>query len=231
VAPTEITVLLRGDSGTGKELFAQAIHALSRRADKALVAIDCGAIPASLIESELFCYEKGAFTGAVKQTIGQIEMAEGNTLFLDEIGDLSYDLQVKILRFLQERVIKRVGGNTPTPVDTRIICATHKNLEDMIAEGTFREDLFYRISDMSINIPSLRYRESDVMVLAIAFLDKFSREFHCQRRSFSPDAILVLESHRWPGNMRELESKMKRAIVMADNGHITAKTCSGVQYL
>ena len=144
-------------------------------------------------------------------------------MFLDEIGDLSYDLQVKILRFLQERVIKRVGGHTPIPVDTRIICATHQNLEEMMAEGTFREDLFYRIGDVSINIPSLRHRESDVMVLATVFLDKYSREFQCPRRSFSPDAILALESHTWLGNVRELESKMKRAIIMADNGHITAR--------
>ncbi len=223
VAPTEITVLLLGASGTGKELFARAIHELSGRAGKTLVAINCGAIPANLIESELFGYEKGAFTGAVKQTIGQIEMAEGGTLFLDEIGDLSYDLQVKLLRFLQEREITRVGGRTPIPVDTRIICATHQNLEDMIAQGTFREDLFYRISDVSIKIPPLRHRESDVMVLATTFLDKYSREFQCPRRSFSPDAIHALESHTWPGNVRELESKIKRAIIMAENGHITAR--------
>jgi two-component system NtrC family response regulator len=221
VAPSDITTLLLGASGTGKEVFAQAIHRLSPRAEEKIVAINCAAIPDTLLESELFGYEKGAFTGANQQTIGKIENANKGTLFLDEIGDLPLELQAKLLRFLQERVIERIGGRKEIPVDVRIICATHQDLQRLIQEGRFREDLYYRISEITIDIPSLKDREGDAMVLARAFLDRFNKEYKGSIRGFDKDAILAIENHDWPGNVREMESRIKRAVIMADSSQIT----------
>ncbi|WP_439135929.1 PEP-CTERM-box response regulator transcription factor [Pseudomaricurvus sp.] len=223
VAPSDITTLLLGASGTGKEIFAKALHNLSSRKDQKLIAINCAAIPENLLESELFGYEKGAFTGAAKQTPGKIEYADGGTLFLDEIGDLPLELQSKLLRFLQERVIERVGGRKEIPVDVRIICATHQDLSSHIQEGRFREDLFYRVSEITINIPKLKDREGDALLLARTFLDRFSSEHGKNLRRFSDDAIQAIEDYPWPGNVRELESRIKRAVIMADNNHITAE--------
>ncbi|MFV8816179.1 PEP-CTERM-box response regulator transcription factor [Haliea sp. E17] len=222
VAPTNATVLLLGASGTGKERFAQAIHTLSPRSDKKIVAINCAAIPENLLESELFGHEKGAFTGATSQHIGKIERADGGTLFLDEIGDLPQELQAKLLRFLQERVIERVGGRQEIAVDTRIICATHQNIQQMIETGQFREDLYYRISEITVKIPPLREREGDAVLLAKAFVDRFSEEIGGPHRILSKDAISAIEVYAWPGNVRELESKVKRAMILADGGQITA---------
>ncbi|MEH6591236.1 MAG: PEP-CTERM-box response regulator transcription factor [Halioglobus sp.] len=223
VAPTDITVLLKGASGTGKERFAQALHGLSSRSNEKVVAINCAAIPESLLESELFGHEKGAFTGAAQQSIGKIECAEGGTLFLDEIGDLPLELQAKLLRFLQERVIERVGGRKEIPVDTRILCATHQDLAAMIAEGRFREDLYYRISEIVIDIPPLKEREGDALLLANVFLERISNELKFPRKPLSKDAISAIDSYAWPGNVRELESKLKRAIIMSESGSITAQ--------
>jgi two-component system NtrC family response regulator len=223
VAPTDVTVLLRGGSGTGKERIAQAIHRMSRRSAERIVAINCAAIPASLLEAELFGYEKGAFTGAMTQKIGRIERANGGTLFLDEIGDLPLELQAKLLRFLQERTIERLGGQAEVAVDTRIICATHRNLERMIEEGAFREDLYYRISDVALHIPALKDRDGDAILLAKIFVDRFNAELNCSpRKVLSKDAILAIEAHAWPGNVRELEGRIKRAIIMAAGNQITA---------
>ncbi len=221
VAPADATVLLLGESGTGKELFARALHQLSSRGERKLVAINCAAIPETLLESELFGYEKGAYTGAAKQTKGKIEYADGGTLFLDEIGDLPQGLQAKLLRFLQERVIERVGGRQEIPVDVRIICATHQDLESQITEGRFRQDLYYRVSDISIQIPPLREREGDVLLLARAFLDQYSREFGKSIRGYTPAAVVAMEAYSWPGNVRELESRVKRAVIMADGQQLT----------
>jgi two-component system, NtrC family, response regulator len=223
VAPSNITTLLLGASGTGKEVFARALHNLSPRANENMVAINCAAIPENLLESELFGYEKGAFTGAVKQTQGKIEYAHGGTLFLDEIGDLPMELQAKLLRFLQERVVERVGGRQEIPVDVRIICATHQDLSSHIRDGRFREDLFYRISEITINIPTLSEREGDPLLLARTFLHRFSQQQGRNIRGFSEDALHAIESYAWPGNVRELESRIKRAVIMADNSHITAE--------
>lgn len=221
IAPSNITTLLLGASGTGKELFAQAVHELSPRAKHKMVAINCAAIPANLIESELFGYEKGAFTGAAKQTKGKIEYANGGTLFLDEIGDLPFDLQAKLLRFLQERVLERIGGREEIPIDVRIICATHQNIQELIQQGRFREDLYYRISEVSIQIPSLKEREGDALVLAKAFLDRFRKEHGRQISGFDKNAIQAIENYDWPGNVREIESRIKRAVIMADGSMIT----------
>ncbi|TGD71866.1 PEP-CTERM-box response regulator transcription factor [Mangrovimicrobium sediminis] len=222
VAPVDITVLLLGASGTGKERIAQAIHARSPRGSKNIVAINCAAIPDTLLESELFGHEKGAFTGATSQHIGKIERAHGGTLFLDEIGDLPLELQAKLLRFLQERVVERVGGRKEIPVDTRIICATHQNVLQMIENKTFREDLYYRISEISIRIPPLRERDGDAVLLAKAFLERFNQELGGPRRVLGKDAIEAIEAYAWPGNVRELESKIKRAMIISDNGQIAA---------
>lgn len=220
VAPTDISVLLLGASGTGKERFARALHDLSPRADERMIAINCAAIPDTLLESELFGYEKGAFTGASQQTIGKIEHANGGTLFLDEIGDLPQELQAKLLRFLQERVVERIGGRKEIPVDVRIICATHQNLDALRADGRFREDLYYRISEMTLEIPALSERDGDAIVLAKAFLDRFSSDKGTLQ--FDAAALSALESYDWPGNVRELESKIKRAVIMAEGKQITA---------
>lgn len=223
VAPSDITVLLLGASGTGKERFARALHDLSPRSSERMVAINCAAIPDTLLESELFGYEKGAFTGANQQTIGKIEHADGGTLFLDEIGDLPLDLQAKLLRFLQERVVERIGGRKEIPVDVRIICATHRDLASLQAEGGFREDLYYRVSEMTIEIPTLADREGDAIVLAKTFLDRFSREKGAGKLVLDDTAKRAIEAYEWPGNVRELESKVKRAVIMADSHMIKAE--------
>ncbi|WP_324780043.1 PEP-CTERM-box response regulator transcription factor [Thiobacillus sedimenti] len=222
VAPANATVLLLGESGTGKEVLARGVHELSPRAGKRFVAINCAAIPDTLLESELFGYEKGAFTGAAKQTIGRIEYANEGTLFLDEIGDLPMPLQAKLLRFLQERVIERLGGRGEIPVDVRVVCATHRDLAAMIQEGNFREDLYYRLSEISVKIPPLRERPGDAVLLAQAFLDRYARELGRTLRGFTADALSVLEAHAWPGNVREMENLIKRAAIMADGTQITA---------
>lgn len=222
VAASNASVLLLGDSGTGKELCARAVHDLSARRQGRFVAINCAAIPENLLESELFGHEKGAFSGAVKQTRGKIECADSGTLFLDELGDLPMSLQAKLLRFLQERVIERVGGRVEIPVDVRVICATHQDLYSKMENGTFREDLFYRISEITIKIPPLRERKGDVLLMAQTFLEQFSREQGRQLRGFSPDALAALEAHHWPGNVRELKNRINRAIVMAEGKQVTA---------
>ncbi len=222
VAPTDATALVLGESGTGKELFASALHRLSPRKDKPFVALNCAAIPDNLLESELFGYEKGAFTGAVKQTRGKIETATGGTLFLDEIGDMPMPLQAKMLRFLQERVIERLGGRDAIEVDVRIICATHRNLSQLIASGEFREDLFFRISEIVIEIPALRDREGDKALLAQIFLDKFSQQNGRSFRGFTDSARAKIDAYEWPGNVRELENRVKRAVVLADGRQILA---------
>ncbi|RMD78997.1 MAG: PEP-CTERM-box response regulator transcription factor [Gammaproteobacteria bacterium] len=222
VAPTEATVLLLGESGTGKEVIARALHALSPRARGPFVALNCAAIPDTLLEAELFGYEKGAFTGAARQTKGKIEYADGGTLFLDEIGDLPQPLQVKLLRFLQERVIERLGGRSEIAVDVRVVCATHQDLEALQREGRFREDLYYRINEIAIRIPPLREREGDAAVLAQAFLQRFAGGARRRLRGFSPEALAAIEAYDWPGNVRELENKVKRASIMAEGPLVTA---------
>ncbi len=215
IAPTDITVLLLGESGTGKELLAQAVHRLSGRAKGPFIPINCAAIPETLLESELFGHERGAFTGAVKQTIGKIESAHGGTLFLDEIGDVPLAVQVKLLRFLQDQVIDRIGGRRPIQVDVRIVCATNQNLTQLIADGRFREDLFYRINEVSVHVPPLRERSGDPTLLANYFLKRFAAEFGRPVRSFSRDALSAIEANPWRGNVRELENRVKRATIMA----------------
>ncbi|NIR32686.1 MAG: PEP-CTERM-box response regulator transcription factor [Gammaproteobacteria bacterium] len=221
VAPAEVSVLLLGESGTGKELLARSIHNLSARADKRCVVINCAAIPETLLESELFGYEKGAFTGAAKQTIGKIEHADGGTLFLDEIGDLSPSLQAKLLRFLQERIVERLGGRDEIPVDVRVVCATHQDLKDKIEAGEFREDLYYRIAEVTITIPPLRERDGDALLLAWAFLERYARAQGRSLRGFSEEALGALEAYPWPGNARELENRVKRAVIMAEGQVVT----------
>jgi len=221
IAPSDISTLLLGDSGTGKELMANALHELSGRNNKKFVAINCAAIPDNLLESELFGYEKGAFTGAVKQTKGKIEYADGGTLFLDEIGDMPLALQAKLLRFIQERVIERIGGRKEIPIDTRIVCATHQNLQELIDQKAFREDLFYRISEVVVNIPPLREREGDMILIAREILNRFNEAHPGCGKKFSPAAIDALEAYRWPGNVRELENIVKRAAIMADENSIS----------
>lgn len=223
VAPTDVSVLLLGDSGTGKELLARAIHGISPRRSKNMIAINCAAIPDNLLESELFGYEAGAFTGANKTTIGKIEYANGGTLFLDEIGDMPMALQAKLLRFLQERVVERVGGRESLPVDVRIVAATHQSLEDLVNEGKFREDLYYRLSEVVLDIPALAKRNGDVVLIARALLEKFNRQYSRNIRGFTKDAVQAMEAYAWPGNVRELENKIKSAVVMSDSNQITAK--------
>ncbi len=221
VAPADVSVLLLGASGTGKEVVAQGIHAASRRAARPFVAINCAAIPENLLEAELFGYERGAFTGAVKTTEGKIELAEGGTLFLDEVGDIPLPLQVKLLRFIQERVIERIGGRRTIPVDVRIVCATHQNLAEMIADGRFREDLFYRIAEISITLPPLRDRDGDAVLLARHFLARHRAQQPGAPLALSAAAAAAVAAHPWPGNVRELENRLKRAVIMADGKYIT----------
>ncbi len=216
VASTSVSVMLLGASGTGKELLAQGLHDASDRADGPFIAINCAAIPENLLESELFGHEKGAFTGAVKTTEGKIESADGGTLFLDEVGDIPLPLQVKLLRFLQERTIERIGGRKQIAVNTRIVCATHQDLEGMIGEGTFREDLFYRLAEIVVRIPGLAERHGDPVLLAKAFLKRFANEMNPAVTGFAPDALAAIDAHDWPGNVRELENRVKRAVIMAE---------------
>lgn len=222
IAPTEVTTLLLGESGTGKEVLARAIHERGPRAGKPFVAINCASIPETLLESELFGFERGAFTGAHKQTKGKIECADGGTLFLDEIGDMPYPLQAKILRFLQEKVIERLGGRQEIPVDVKVVCATHQDLQAMVAEKSFREDLFYRIGEIIINIPPLRERGEDIILLSRAFLQSFNKQLGRHISGFSEDAVQALINHQWPGNIRELQNKIKSAVIMTDSKQISA---------
>ena len=222
VANTNVSVMLLGASGTGKELLARGLHEASGRANGQFVAINCAAIPENLLESELFGHEKGAFTGAVKTTQGKIEQARGGTLFLDEVGDIPLQLQVKLLRFLQERVIERVGSRESIAVDTRIVCATHQDLEAMIASARFREDLFYRLAEIVIKIPSLADRPGDPTLLAKAFLVRYAKEMNPSVRGFSADALAAIDAWGWPGNVRELENRVKRAVIMADAKLVSA---------
>ncbi len=223
IAPTRANVLLLGESGTGKEVLARALHELSPRAKGPFVAINCAAIPDTLLESELFGHEKGAFTGAVQQTRGKVEYADNGTLMLDEVGDLPLLLQAKLLRFLQERVIERIGGRQPIAVDTRVICATHRDLPALIAANQFRQDLYYRISEVTVRIPPLREREGDAILLARALLATLGRESGKARLRFTVDAIQALQAYSWPGNVRELENRLKRAIIMCESDLISAQ--------
>jgi len=222
VATADVSVMLLGASGTGKELLARAVHEKSPRAKGEFVAINCAAIPENLLEAELFGYERGAFTGAVKTTPGKIELAQGGTLFLDEVGDIPLPLQVKLLRFLQERVIERIGGRAPISVDTRIVCATHQDLDAMIAEGRFRDDLYYRLAEIVVKIPSLAERAGDAVLLARHFASRFAREMNSKVQGLSPDAADAIDGYSWPGNVRELENRIKRAVIMADGKQVTA---------
>jgi len=223
LAPADVSTLILGESGTGKELLVRALHSLGPRSSGKLVAINCAAIPENLLESELFGYEKGAFTGAVKTTPGKIEHSDQGLLFLDEVGDLPLSLQAKLLRFLQERVIERVGGRTEIPVDVRVVCATHRDLSALISEGRFREDLYYRISEAVIKVPPLRERSGDNVVLARAFLKRASEELNRSLLGFSEDAFHAIEGYSWPGNVRELENRVRRAVIMAEGSQITAE--------
>ncbi|WP_264766220.1 PEP-CTERM-box response regulator transcription factor [Marinobacter fonticola] len=223
VAPADVTTLVLGETGTGKELLARAIHDLSQRADQTFAAINCAAIPENLLESELFGYEKGAFTGATQSKKGKIEMANGGTLFLDEIGDMPMALQAKLLRFLQERVVDRIGSVNPVHVDVRVVCATHRNVEELITSGEFREDLYYRISEITLDVPAVRERDGDAMVIAQSLLKSLSKQLDRPQLSFSEDAAQAIQSYSWPGNVREMINKIKRATIMAEGKRVTAE--------
>ena len=221
VAPSNVSVLLLGESGTGKELLARALHTLNLRSAKRFVAINCAAIPETLLESELFGYERGAFTGATKQTLGMIEHAHGGTLFLDEIADMPLPLQAKLLRFLQERTIVRLGGRETIDVDTRVVSATNRDLRQAISQGQFREDLYYRLGEISIELPPLREREGDAVLIAKAMLDRL-RQSGAPAKMLTEDAVRAVSSYAWPGNVRELESCVKRATILTDGQFLTA---------
>jgi two-component system NtrC family response regulator len=223
VAPTMATTLLLGESGTGKEILARAVHELSPRAGKNFVAINCAAIPDTLLEAELFGHEKGAFTGAVKQTQGKFELANGGTLFLDEIGDMPLPLQAKLLRFLQDRMLERIGGRERIAVDVRIVCATNKDLQAMIGRGEFREDLFYRISEVTVRIPPLRERPGDAAIIAQTILERRAREHGRPLKGFAPEALRAVQSYPWPGNIRELENRINGAVIMAEGKYLTVE--------
>lgn len=222
LAPSSVTCTLTGESGTGKEVLAKALHNCSPRKEKRMIAINCAAVPENLMESELFGYEKGAFTGANKRTLGKVETANHGTLFLDEIGDMPLMLQAKLLRFLQERTIERLGGREEIPVDVRVVCATNKNLKQMVEEGTFREDLYYRICEMEIHIPPLRERHGDKLLLARHFLKKSAQQNNAAVTGFTPECTEMIESYDWPGNIREMENRIKRGVVMADEKLISS---------
>ena len=223
VGPMDVSVLLIGETGTGKEVLARALHNLSPRRAQSFVAINCASIPENLLESELFGHEKGAFTGAVKRTHGKFELADRGTLFLDEIGDMPMPLQAKLLRFLQERRLERIGGRDSISVDVRLITATNQKLEQLIGDGRFREDLYYRINDVRIDLPALRERDTDTILLAQYFLNKFNKIFSKHAAGFTEDALDAIGRHSWPGNVREMENRVKRAVIMAENKRITAK--------
>ncbi|AKV98545.1 Fis family transcriptional regulator [Marinobacter sp. CP1] len=222
VAPTDVTTLITGETGTGKELLARALHDLSHRSEKPFAAINCAAIPENLLESELFGFEKGAFTGATQAKKGKIESANGGTLFLDEIGDMPMALQAKLLRFLQERVVDRVGSVNPVPVDVRVVCATHRDVRQLIDGGEFREDLYYRISEITLDVPAVRDREGDALVIAQSLLKSLGKQMDRPNLSFSEDAVNAISNHSWPGNVREMINKVKRAIIMAEGKRVTA---------
>jgi len=221
VANTNATIMLLGESGTGKEVLARGLHDASPRKNGKFVAINCAAIPENLLESELFGFEKGAFTGASKLTLGKIETANGGTLMLDEIGDLPFSLQAKLLRFLQERKIERLGGRQEIAVDVRIVCATHQDLLALSKESRFREDLYYRLAEIVVKIPPLRERVGDAPLLAHAFVRRFAQEQNRASMSISESALKAVEAHPWPGNIRELENCIKRAVIMADTNQIS----------
>jgi len=221
IATTDAPVLIIGESGTGKELVARAVHRQGLRATGPFIPINCSAIPENLIESELFGHEKGTFTGAHAQRKGRFEMAEGGTLFLDEIGELPTMLQVKLLRFLQEKTIERIGGRQQIEVDTRVLAATNRNLEEAIQNGSFREDLYYRLNVLRINLPPLRDRQTDILLLAKTFLDRYCQEHRKKIKGFSDQAINAIEGYAWPGNVRELENRVKRAVIMSDGKKIS----------
>ncbi len=216
IAPTDISVLILGETGTGKELIAREVHRHSPRAGGKFVTINCGAIPENLLESELFGHVKGAFTGAVATKIGKFQDAIKGTLFLDEIGEMPLQLQVKLLRALQEKVVYKVGNNTPEPVDIRIVAATNKNLDEEVRKGAFREDLFFRINVVTLKLPPLRERGDDITVIAKFFMNRYSREFNSKARGFTPAAVVAMKKYNWPGNIRELENRIKKAAVLAD---------------
>jgi len=222
IATTNVPVLLLGESGTGKEALARAVHDMGPRAKQPFIAINCGAIPENLLESELFGHERGAFTGAVKQAIGKLELANKGTLFLDEIGDLPHPLQVKLLRFLQDQIVERIGGRQKIQVDVRLVSATNANLDEKMLQGVFRGDLFYRMNAFTIRIPPLRDRGADVVLLANFFLGRFNQEFGRKVRGFTEQAGIAMAAHDWPGNVRELENRLKRAVVMSDRRMIDA---------
>ena len=222
VASADVSVLLLGASGTGKELLARGLHEASPRAKGAFVAINCAAIPEALLESELFGHERGAFTGAVKTTEGKIEQAAGGTLFLDEIGDVPLAIQVKLLRFLQERTIERIGGRRAISVDTRIVCATHRDIDAMVGEGSFRDDLYYRLAEIVVHIPSLAERPGDAGLLARHFVTHYARTMNRSVVGLASDARAAIDAYQWPGNVRELENRVKRAVIMADGKAVTA---------
>jgi len=222
VAPSSATVLILGDSGTGKELIARSLHRLSGRSHKPFVPINCAAIPDTLLESELFGYEKGAFTGAAKRTPGKLEAADGGTVFLDEIGEMPASLQAKLLRVLQERTVDRIGGRTPIPLELRFVCATNRKLETLIGTGGFRDDLYYRISEVTINMPALRDRQGDSLLIAQVLLQQMAERFGKPTRGLAPDAIRAIQAYPWPGNVRELENRIKGAVIMADGAVVTA---------
>jgi two-component system NtrC family response regulator len=223
LAPTDMTVLILGESGTGKEVIARALHNLSSRANKPFIAVNAAAIPENLLESELFGYEKGSFTGALNQVKGKFELANGGTFFLDEIGDIPLPLQTKLLRVLQERVVERIGGRQEIKLDVRVLCATHRDMRRLIQEGAFREDLFYRINEMTISLPPLRERSGDVQLLARAFLDRYNKQMVRDILGIKDEAMAAMESYPWPGNVRELENKIKRAVVMTQGAYIDVK--------
>ncbi len=220
VAPSDLSVLILGESGTGKEVIARALHRLSGHSQGRFVAINCAAIPENLLESELFGHEKGSFTGATSQKKGKVEIADGGTLFLDEIGDMTLDLQAKMLRFLEERRIERVGGTREIEVDVRVVCATHRPLKDMIRDKTFREDLYFRISDITIELPPLRERDDDILLLAQVFLERYAKQQEKQIKGFTPAAENMLLNYECKGNVRELEKIVRRSVIMVDEAYI-----------
>jgi two-component system NtrC family response regulator len=222
VAPTNATTLVLGESGTGKELTARALHRLSNRAHQPFVAINCAAIPDTLLESELFGYEKGAFTGAARRTAGKLELASGGTVFLDEIGEMPASLQAKLLRVVQERTVERIGGRAPIALDLRLICATNSDLDALMGSGAFREDLYYRLSEVTIRVPPLRERQGDGLLLAQFMLQETAQRYGRATKGFAPDAIRAIQAHRWPGNVRELENRIKGAIIMTESSVVSA---------